>query len=216
VRIPSFQLGTVTLASCRVSVRAINRSTSGFPNPLVFCRKPARLENQTSLPLLASCKGGLLYVLTVYPAESWARAYAPTSFVFVLHFLRTETAGRYFLQEHTVCGFVPVMELPPTVLARLVCSRDISLTTPMWLFFEARQTTRTPLDVALTNRSCHCSNVGIRLTIRHRPDCTKRYAQIRPSLPPPKARRLCFWFGRFGLFVCLSVRRITEKVVNGF
>jgi len=36
--IPSFQLGTVTLASWRhVSVRAINRSAFGFPNVLVFC-----------------------------------------------------------------------------------------------------------------------------------------------------------------------------------
>jgi len=51
-------------------VRAINRSTSGFPNALFFCccRKPARWENQTSLPLLASYKGCLLYVDSV---PSW-------------------------------------------------------------------------------------------------------------------------------------------------
>jgi len=37
-QIPSFQLGTVTLAGWRrVSVRAINRLASGFPNALVFC-----------------------------------------------------------------------------------------------------------------------------------------------------------------------------------
>jgi len=43
LEIPSFQLGTVTLAGSLVggksclSVRAIDRSTSGFPNALVFC-----------------------------------------------------------------------------------------------------------------------------------------------------------------------------------
>jgi len=38
INFPSFQLGTVTLAGWRrVSVRAINRSASGFPNALVFC-----------------------------------------------------------------------------------------------------------------------------------------------------------------------------------
>ena len=79
---PSFQLGTITLARgksclsrvcsryfkqidviCSCFVTALRRVTSGF---LVG------FENQTSLPLLASYKGGLLYVLTVYPAESWA------------------------------------------------------------------------------------------------------------------------------------------------
>ena len=62
---------------CLVSVRAINRSTSGFPNALVNAAAAENHyvgENQTSLPLLASYKGGLLYVLTVYPAESWEPA----------------------------------------------------------------------------------------------------------------------------------------------
>jgi len=57
--IPSFQLGTVTLAGWLVGgksclfVHAINRPTSGCPNALTFCccRKPARWENQTSVQL---------------------------------------------------------------------------------------------------------------------------------------------------------------------
>ena len=79
-QVPSFQLGTVTLAGCP-SVRAINRS-SGFPNALVFyCCCVTALRRVTLPHLLASYKGGLLYVLTaVYPAESWApRVYAPKS-----------------------------------------------------------------------------------------------------------------------------------------
>ena len=53
VLVPSFQLGTVTLASClsRVSVRA-NRSTSGFPNALVSAA--AALRRVTLPHLLAS------------------------------------------------------------------------------------------------------------------------------------------------------------------
>jgi len=85
-KIPSFQLGTVTLAggkSC-LSVRAINRSTSGFPNAL---------ENQTSLPLLASYKGGLLYVLTVYPAESWARPRVISRLISLAYFLSADPNG---------------------------------------------------------------------------------------------------------------------------
>jgi len=59
IAIPSFQLGTVTLAgwlvggkSC-LSVRAINRSASGFPNAVVFC--------------------------CVRAGQAGSRAYAPTS-----------------------------------------------------------------------------------------------------------------------------------------
>ena len=70
-QVPSFQLGTVTLAGCP-SVRAINRS-SGFPNALVFyCCCVTALRRVTLPHLLASYKGGLLYVLSLYPAESWS------------------------------------------------------------------------------------------------------------------------------------------------
>ena len=70
----SFQLGTVILAGCP-SVRAINRSTSGFRNALVFCCCCVTALRRVTLPhLLASYKRGLLYVLTVFPAESWAKS----------------------------------------------------------------------------------------------------------------------------------------------
>jgi len=63
-----------------VSLRAINRSTSGFPHALVFCccccMNESELALSFTLPhLLPSYKVGLLYVLTMYrlyPAESWA------------------------------------------------------------------------------------------------------------------------------------------------
>jgi len=59
--------------ACRVSVRYINRSTSGFPNALVFCccssRKPARWENQTSIYRCWQCT----------QLKAGPRAYAPTS-----------------------------------------------------------------------------------------------------------------------------------------
>ena len=58
---------------CRVSVRAINRSSSGFPNALVLCcccfRKPARWENQTAIYRCWQCT----------QLKAGPRAYAPTS-----------------------------------------------------------------------------------------------------------------------------------------
>jgi len=70
------------LCVCHVSVRAINRSTSGFPNAQVFCcccyMNESESARRVTLPhLLASYKGGLLYVLTVYPAESWPARTCP-------------------------------------------------------------------------------------------------------------------------------------------
>jgi len=39
------------------------------------------------------------------------------------------------------------------------------------------------------------------------------YADVAVACYLHRRRRLCFWCG---LFVCLSVRRITRKLVNGF
>ena len=80
LKIPSFQLGTVTLASCLsvASVRAINRMTSYHFGWLLF--SAAAAENQrvgktrrhfhfcfVSVACLSAVS-----VLTLYPAESWA------------------------------------------------------------------------------------------------------------------------------------------------
>jgi len=68
-QVPSFQLGTVTLAGCP-SVYAIIDQRLVFPTR--WFSAAAALRRVTLPHLLASYKGGLLYVLTVYPAESWA------------------------------------------------------------------------------------------------------------------------------------------------
>jgi len=45
------------------------------------------------------------------------------------------------------------------------------------------------------------------------PETGPQWLRTLLLLLPPSNERLCF---HFGLFVCLSVRQITEKVVNGF
>jgi len=85
--IPSFQLGTVTLAGWLVSVRAINRSTSGFPNALVFCcccmnesqSAPSSRHVTTFTSVIQRRFAVAIRVDSVTQLKTGSGAYAPTS-----------------------------------------------------------------------------------------------------------------------------------------
>jgi len=71
-QVPSFQLGTVTLAGWLVSVRDINRSTSGFPNALVY------VDLYTCWHCTQMKAGPRAYAPTTCPSVRlwiWGRAY---------------------------------------------------------------------------------------------------------------------------------------------